>query len=64
MRGWFRSLRRPAPVQPPKPDGWDDRGYAQAHRIPLNKWMTLPPEQQRALRLNVAHAPQFQEVTR
>lgn len=58
VRGWFRSLRRPTPVQNPKPEGWDDRAYAAAHGIPLNKWVTLPPEEQRGLRLNVAHALQ------
>lgn len=56
---WPSAPRRkrfePAP-QPPKPECWDDRGYAAAHGIPLNIWATLPPEKKRELRLSAAHA--------
>jgi hypothetical protein len=48
--------RRPPVTQPPKPEGWDDRGYAAAHGIPLNKWAALPPKRKRELRLSAAHA--------
>jgi hypothetical protein len=55
VRGWFR--RRPAlAVQPPKPDGWDDRHVAAAHGIPLNIWVTIPPERKAQLRASVAAA--------
>jgi len=49
-----RRYNRPASALP-KPAGWDDRAYAAAHGIPLDKWVTLTPEQQAHLRDTVAH---------
>lgn len=55
MIGWFR--RRPQPAQqPPKPDGWDDRGYAHAHGYTLTEWAALPAQTKRELRKGVAAA--------
>lgn len=64
MRGWFRSLRwaRPEPVQPPKPDGWEDRGYAAAHGFTLTQWNRLTDQERAWYRLNVAHAMERQQA--
>ena len=54
MRGWFR--RRPLVVQPPKPDGWDDRHAAAAHGLTLPEWVALTPERKAELRASVVAA--------
>jgi hypothetical protein len=43
-------------LNPPKPDGWDDRHVAAAHGIPLNIWATITPEKKAELRAGVAAA--------